>query len=73
MKRRIIGFHQDDTGDWVADLECGHGRHVRHNPPLESRPWVVTNEGRRQFLGFELDCKKCNPEATEFPSEHVQQ
>jgi len=59
MKRRIIGFHQDENGDWVADLECGHTRHVRHNPPWDNRPWVVTPEGREKFLGQELLCKKC--------------
>ena len=24
MKRKISGFHRDDVGDWVAELECGH-------------------------------------------------
>ncbi len=32
-ERKILGFHQDEQRDWVADLECGHTRHVRHNPP----------------------------------------
>jgi hypothetical protein len=59
VKRRIVGFHQDERQDWVADLACGHGQHVRHNPPWMNRPWVVTPEGRERFLGFELDCKKC--------------
>ncbi|HEX2224969.1 MAG TPA: DUF3565 domain-containing protein [Thermoanaerobaculia bacterium] len=63
MKRRIVGFHQDERQDWVADLECGHGQHVRHNPPWMNRPWVVTPEGREPFLGVELDCKKCDENA----------
>ena len=42
MKRAITGFHQDDEGHWVADLVCGHTQHVRHNPPLSNRPWVLT-------------------------------
>jgi hypothetical protein len=58
-ERRIIGFHQDEHSDWVADLECGHTRHVRHNPPWEERPWVVTPEGREQFLGQLVRCRKC--------------
>lgn len=62
MKRKIIGFHQDELDDWVADLECGHTQHVRHNPPWMNRPWVVTKEGRRKYLGFELDCKDCDYE-----------
>ena len=33
MQRTIIGFHQDATQEWVADLECGHQQHVRHPPP----------------------------------------
>ncbi len=33
MQRTIIGFHQDATQEWVADLECGHQQHVRHTPP----------------------------------------
>lgn len=59
LRRKIVGFHQDERLDWVADLECGHGQHVRHNPPWMNRPWVVTPEGRERFLGFELDCKRC--------------
>ena len=59
MKRRIVGFDQDDVGDWRAMLACGHRQHVRHNPPLVSRPWVLTEEGRAQFLGYELECKDC--------------
>ncbi len=60
MKQRIIGFHQDEHGDWVADLECGHGQHVRHDPPWSERPWVVTQRGREQQLGATLLCKKCD-------------
>ena len=24
MQRKIIGFHQDEAQNWVADLACGH-------------------------------------------------
>jgi hypothetical protein len=24
VQRKIIGFHQDEAQEWVADLECGH-------------------------------------------------
>jgi len=57
--RKIADFHQDDAGDWVADLECGHTQHVRHNPPWQSRPWVTTPEGRASRIGTELPCAKC--------------
>jgi tellurite methyltransferase len=56
----VVGFHQDDAGDWVARLECGHAQHVRHKPPLESRPWVTTAEGRQRKLGAEFDCHYCD-------------
>ncbi len=58
--RKIIGFHQDEHGDWVADLECGHTHHVRHNPPWTLRPWVLTPEGRQAHLGHELPCPVCD-------------
>ncbi len=60
MKRRIIGFHQDEMLDWVADLDCGHRQHVRHNPPWMNRPWVVTAGGREKFIGSILNCKVCD-------------
>lgn len=60
MDRRIVGFHQDERQDWVAELECGHNQHVRHNPPWTLRPWVTTPEGRARFLGTVLACVLCD-------------
>jgi hypothetical protein len=60
MDRKIIGFDHDDEGHWRARLECGHYQHVRHDPPLRIREWVLTQEGRTSRLGFELECKKCD-------------
>jgi 2-phosphosulfolactate phosphatase len=57
--RRISGFHRDDEGHWVADLVCGHTQHVRHDPPWQVRPWVLTPEGRAGRLGAELPCVRC--------------
>lgn len=65
MLRQIVGFHQDEHGDWVADLECGHTQHVRHRPPWTNRPWVVTAEGRALHLGRLLRCKKCRDAQTD--------
>jgi len=62
MQRRITGFHQDEHGDWVADLECGHGQHMRHSPPWTIRPWVTSAESRAQYLGQALRCKQCEEE-----------
>ena len=59
MQQSIVGYHQDEEGDWVADLACGHGQHVRHRPPFTSRPWVLTVEGRERYRGTPLNCKKC--------------
>ena len=63
MKRKIIGFDRDEHGDWRAALECGHFQHVRHDPPLITRHWVLSAAGRRSRLGFELDGKHCDDEA----------
>lgn len=60
MKRKITGFHQDEFQHWVADLECGHTQHVRHDPPWQNRPWVKTEQGRVQKLGFVLNCVDCD-------------
>lgn len=65
MKRRIIGFDKDDKRDWRAELECGHYQHVRHDPPLIVRGWVLSEVGRNEKLGVELDCKKCETESVE--------
>jgi hypothetical protein len=40
MRRRIVDFHQDEEGQWVAALECGHNQRLRHN-----QPWIVRSEG----------------------------
>jgi hypothetical protein len=59
--RKIVGFHLDEKLDWLAELECGHQQHVRHNPPWTDRHWVTTFEGRRGHIGQELNCLACPP------------
>jgi hypothetical protein len=59
---RIVGFEQDDQGEWVALLECGHRQHVRHRPPWQERAWVLTEEGRRGCFGTPLECRTCDEE-----------
>src|SRR5688572_19991628 len=60
MIRTIDGFHQDDAGDWVAELSCLHNQHVRHRPPFQERPWVTTEAGRTGRLGAPLECPLCD-------------
>lgn len=54
MQQAIIGFHQDEFNDWVAELICGH------NPPWVNRTWVIDEQGRLAMLGEMLNCKKCD-------------
>lgn len=56
MNQSIIGFHKGEEDAWVAELECGHNQHVRHNPPWILRPWVTTKEDRDNHLGQKLNC-----------------
>jgi hypothetical protein len=58
-EQRIVGFRQDLEEHWIAELACGHTQHVRHTPPWEVRPWVVTPEGRAGRLGTLLPCPHC--------------
>ena len=59
MQRSITGYHCDDLGHWVAELDCGHDQHVRHDPPWQLRPWVVEEAGRNAHLGTPLPCSLC--------------
>lgn len=61
--RPITGFHQDEERHWVAELSCGHQQHVRHDPPLVRRDWVLTEQGRARMLGHQLGCVLCGEEA----------
>lgn len=63
MQRKIVGFYHDEEGDWTAQLECGHGLHMRHNPPWEVREWITTEAGRAGWIGHRVECKKCDIEA----------
>lgn len=60
MNQSITGYHKDEENDWVAELNCGHFQHVRHNPPFINRPWVITIVGRCSMIGYQLNCKKCD-------------
>lgn len=55
----IVGYHQDEEKNWVADLSCGHQQHVRHRPPFVERPWVLTEAGRAAKIGHPVVCPEC--------------
>jgi len=60
MNRAIVAFDEDANSEWVAQLACGHRRHMRHDPPFRDRPWVTTPEGRQSRIGLEIDCVSCD-------------
>jgi uncharacterized protein DUF3565 len=60
VEQAITGYHQDDVGDWVAELACGHDQHVRHRPPFQLREWVLDADGRAGRLGRPLACPLCD-------------
>jgi hypothetical protein len=60
MQQPIIAYRLDEEGHWVADLRCGHSQHVRHDPPMQTRVWVTTEEGRTEHLGTLLNCLLCD-------------
>lgn len=55
-----MGFHQDDGGTWVAELDCEHTQHVRHSPPFRSAPWVLDDTERDARIGTDLECPLCD-------------
>lgn len=68
MYQPITAFHLDTESHWVAELACGHTQHVRHDPPWQNRPWVMTEAGRAGKLGAMLDCRQCDLSAPrDFP------
>ena len=60
MQRRIAGFHQDEIGDWVADLECGHGSTCATTRPGASALGDGLPHAMR--IGTLLECRKCDEE-----------
>lgn len=56
----MVDFILDDDRVWIARLSCGHRQHVRHNPPLQERAWVLDETTRRERLGTCLLCPSCD-------------
>ncbi|MCP8463211.1 DUF3565 domain-containing protein [Pseudomonas sp. ZM23] len=59
---RLLDFHQDEEGHWVAVLSCGHTQHLRHQPPWQSRPWVIDAQQRQAMIGRHFSCGWCTKE-----------
>nr|WP_093106938.1 DUF3565 domain-containing protein [Pseudomonas sp. Z003-0.4C(8344-21)] len=55
----IKGFHQDEEGHWVVELSCGHTQHLRHQPPWQSRAWVLDPAQRIEKTGQPFACGWC--------------
>ncbi|QVI86821.1 DUF3565 domain-containing protein [Pseudomonas viridiflava] len=58
-KSTVIDFWQDEEGHWVAMLSCGHTQHLRHQPPWQSRAWVLDPAKRQQKIGQGFHCGWC--------------
>ncbi|MDH2080854.1 DUF3565 domain-containing protein [Pseudomonas atacamensis] len=55
----ITGFHQDEDGHWVVELSCGHTQHLRHQPPWQTRAWVLDPAQRIEKTGQPFACGWC--------------
>jgi hypothetical protein len=65
VNRKIVDFYLDEQAHWVAKLDCGHGQHMRHEPPWMERDWVTTEAGRKTRIGQPLNCARCDELAFE--------
>jgi tellurite methyltransferase len=65
VRRSIVGFTQDEEGEWVAHLSCLHRQHVRHRPPFQDRAWVLAAAERDARVGSAIECPLCD--RTELP------
>lgn len=54
----MLAFRPDGDA-WIATLDCGHRRHVRHRPPLSSYPWIDDPAGRAAHIGLPIECDRC--------------
>ena len=59
MQRTILQFEQDEEEQWRVVLDCGHKRHLRHDPPRENRPELSDPRTRESAVGKTIDCGRC--------------
>ncbi|CAI8838823.1 Protein of unknown function [Pseudomonas koreensis] len=43
----------------MAELSCGHTQHLRHQPPWQSRAWVLDPAQRIEKIGQPFACGWC--------------
>jgi|GEM_PF-893351 len=60
MQCKIIRFHKDEKGDWIVDLDCGHSRHMRHDPPWSNMDWIHSSEARWDRMQQPIECRSCD-------------
>ncbi|MFZ3155271.1 DUF3565 domain-containing protein [Pseudomonas sp.] len=72
---RVLDFRQDEHGDWLAVLSCGHTQHLRHQPPWQNRAWVLDAQQRQAHVGEPFLCGWCATEyaASEALTERLKQ
>jgi tellurite resistance-related uncharacterized protein len=59
LQRTILEFEKDEEDDWRVVLDCGHKRHLRHDPPREIRPQLSDPSVRESAIGNTIDCGRC--------------
>lgn len=60
VARTIVALEPESEASFVARLDCGHRRHVRHRPPLESYPWLLDPAQRAARIGQRIECDRCD-------------
>ena len=58
VARTMLSFSRDGDA-WIAQLDCGHRRHIQHRPPLSSYPWVDDPNSRATHVGQSIECGRC--------------
>ncbi len=59
VARAIVRFASDADRTWIAELDCGHRRHIRHRPPLANYPWIGDDTARAAKVGAPIECSRC--------------
>ncbi|KIH85195.1 hypothetical protein UCMB321_0983 [Pseudomonas batumici] len=43
----------------MVELSCGHTQHLRHQPPWQSRAWVLDPSLRAEKIAQRFECGWC--------------